>query len=511
MSKIIDFINKQRNCKFNDLQFFNAKYVEKDNKLTIVFNSKNADNFTDKMYENLKEIVEKYVEKKCSVEVKVKNKNLSLDNIQETFEKMVVNSPFYFMTFDMQKSNCKMENEKFLVNIFADKSSFNEANKEQFEYEFLSLFKGYDTNLINFKYNLFEKQINDVIGIRREILEEDEVYQNVSIKPKFDKVFLGKMEIPQTVLLPENIKEEAKNVYIAGQIFDIKELKTIKKDEEKQTEKEKSYYKFVLKSEEGKIDAVCFLKQAEDLKKLEEGQKVVVFGDVDKFRNEFSIRVSGLILANFSYPEKVMKKISSNYQLIKPEQYQEKEQINFLNDDKITNEYLLNNTFVVFDLETTGLVYKTCKIIEIGAVKLEKGKITEVFSTFVNPLEPIPLEASSKNHITDDMVKDAPTFDQVVGDFCKFIDGAILVAHNISFDYPFIKYYANQCGYNIENEQQDTLIIAQKHLWQLKHFKLEKVAEFLGVSLVGAHRAVNDTVATAKVFVKLMENYENKK
>ena len=105
------------------------------------------------------------------------------------------------------------------------------------------------------------------------------------------------------------------------------------------------------------------------------------------------------------------------------------------------------------------------------------------------------------------MVKDAPTFEQVFPDFFKFIENCTLVAHNINFDLPFISYQAKPMGYVILNPTQDTLLISQKHLGQLKHFKLSNVCDFLGVSLIGAHRAVNDTVATAKVFIKLVEKY----
>ena len=217
------------------------------------------------------------------------------------------------------------------------------------------------------------------------------------------------------------------------------------------------------------------------------------------------------IAALAAAPEKKEKKVSKFYKFVKPEPYVQMEQINFLNEDKgIHSKYLLDNTFVVFDLETTGLNYSTCKIIEIGAVKIVKGQITEVFSTFVNPQGHIDDDATLKNNITDDMVKDAPVFNQVFPDFFKFIDGAILVAHNISFDLPFISHHAKPLGYTISNKTEDTLLIAQKYLWQLKHYKLSNLCDFLGVSLVGAHRAVNDTVATAKCFVKLIENYQDK-
>ena len=208
------------------------------------------------------------------------------------------------------------------------------------------------------------------------------------------------------------------------------------------------------------------------------------------------------------FPKIQSKKANKNYKYVKPVPYILHEQASFLDtSNTIKSEYLLKNTFVVFDLETTGLDTNTCKIIEIGAVKLVDGVITQQFSTFVNPMEHIPDDATMTNNITDDMVKDAPTIEQVFPDFYKFIEGSVLVAHNIAYDFPIVNRYAKKFGYVLDNEKQDTLLLAQKHLGQLKKHTLSKVCEFFNIPLIGAHRAVNDTVATAKVFVKLIENY----
>ena len=98
----------------------------------------------------------------------------------------------------------------------------------------------------------------------------------------------------------------------------------------------------------------------------------------------------------------------------------------------------LRDTYVVFDLETTGFSPVKDKIIEIGAVKVEEGKITDKFSTFVNPKVPIPFEITRLTSITDEMVMNAPTIEEVLPEFLEFIDGAALVAHNAGFDVGFI-------------------------------------------------------------------------
>ena len=99
----------------------------------------------------------------------------------------------------------------------------------------------------------------------------------------------------------------------------------------------------------------------------------------------------------------------------------------------------LSDTYVVFDLETTGFSSVKDKIIEIGAVKVADGKITDKFSTFVNPKRPIPFEITQLTSITDQMVMEAPAIETVLPQFLEFVGDAVLVAHNASFDVGFIE------------------------------------------------------------------------
>ena len=106
----------------------------------------------------------------------------------------------------------------------------------------------------------------------------------------------------------------------------------------------------------------------------------------------------------------------------------------------------LDDRYVVFDLETTGLSPNTCKIIEIGAVKVENGQIVHRFSTVVNPKEPIPYKIEELTSIRDDMVIDAPTIEEILPEFMKFCEGSIMVAHNAEFDMSFIKKNCDRQG-----------------------------------------------------------------
>ncbi len=165
----------------------------------------------------------------------------------------------------------------------------------------------------------------------------------------------------------------------------------------------------------------------------------------------------------------------------------------------------LDDTFVVFDIETTGFSALTCKIIEIGAVKVEEGKITERFSTFVNPQVPIPYRIEQLTSINDSMVLDAPAIEEVLPKFMEFCQDAILVAHNAGFDTGFIEKNCIRQNLPYNYTSVDTVGMARFLLPALNRFKLDTVAKAVGVPLQNHHRAVDDAACTADIFVKFVK------
>ncbi len=161
--------------------------------------------------------------------------------------------------------------------------------------------------------------------------------------------------------------------------------------------------------------------------------------------------------------------------------------------------------FVVFDIETTGFSPTKNRIIEIGAVKIKAGKIVDHFSSFVDPLVPIPFEIEKLTGITDDMVMEAEQIDVVLPQFLRFCEGCILVAHNARFDMSFIMENCDRQGISHDFTYVDTVGIARIFLKGQKKHTLDAVAKALGVSLENHHRAVDDAQATAEIFVKLIE------
>lgn len=158
--------------------------------------------------------------------------------------------------------------------------------------------------------------------------------------------------------------------------------------------------------------------------------------------------------------------------------------------------------YVLYDLETTGISCTYDEIIEISALKVRNGIVVDEFSELVNPGRSIPYEASIVNNITDEMVADAPLFEAVLPLFLEFIGEDVLVGHNInSFDMKFIyrdceRYF----GKTLTNDYIDTLRIAKMVFPDWKHRRLADLAEYYGISTMGAHRALADCKMNQQVF-----------
>ncbi|EEG75253.1 PolC-type DNA polymerase III [[Clostridium] hylemonae] len=165
----------------------------------------------------------------------------------------------------------------------------------------------------------------------------------------------------------------------------------------------------------------------------------------------------------------------------------------------------LDDTFVVFDLETTGFSSIKDKIIEIGAVKVEGGRITEKFSTFVDPKIPIPFRITQLTGITDQMVMDAPEIEAALPAFLEFAGDAALVAHNAGFDVGFIDQNCRYMDITPDFTAVDTVAMSRILLPTLSKFKLNVVAKALNISLENHHRAVDDAGATAEIFVRFVD------
>ncbi|SCZ76860.1 PolC-type DNA polymerase III [Acidaminobacter hydrogenoformans] len=164
----------------------------------------------------------------------------------------------------------------------------------------------------------------------------------------------------------------------------------------------------------------------------------------------------------------------------------------------------LEADFVVFDIETTGLNPKHDKIIEIAAVRIEGGQITETFSALVDPHEPLSEKIKELTGIEDEQLTGQPGIEEILPRFLEFARGAVLVAHNAGFDTGFVREACSQLGYPYDMTSVDTLGLSRLLLKDLKRHRLNMVAKHLGVKLENHHRALDDATATAEVFLKLV-------
>ncbi len=171
----------------------------------------------------------------------------------------------------------------------------------------------------------------------------------------------------------------------------------------------------------------------------------------------------------------------------------------------------LDETYVVFDIETTGFSPIHNRIIEIGAVKVRDGQILDRYSTFVNPEVPIPFEIEKLTSINDAMVMEAPKIEEVLPEFLAFCEGTVMVAHNASFDMSFIRENAARQGFSTDYTYVDTMVISRVLLPNQNKHTLDALCKVFHISLENHHRAVDDAEATAHIFLKFMEMLKEEK
>lgn len=238
-----------------------------------------------------------------------------------------------------------------------------------------------------------------------------------------------------------------------------------------------------------------------------EGQTLCMQGQIkyDNYDAGFTFSPRSIAKCKINYASINVKKEflpePENYVYIKPKSISTGMQSGLF--DAQPNPDLLGKEFVVFDLETTGLDAAQDRIIEIAAVKIRKGEICESFECLVNPKMALPEEIVKLTNITDEMLENCYGIEDVLGDFYKFTRNSILVAHNAPFDVGFITVAGEAVGYDFDNTYMDTLAMSRRSL-KLKNHKLATVCAHFKIPLIGAHRAINDTIATAQVFINLM-------
>ncbi|MDE7251471.1 MAG: 3'-5' exonuclease [Acetatifactor sp.] len=167
------------------------------------------------------------------------------------------------------------------------------------------------------------------------------------------------------------------------------------------------------------------------------------------------------------------------------------------------------DTYISIDLETTGLHPKQDKIIEIGALKVIDGRITETFSTFVNPARALDEHIVQLTGIRDEQLQSAPYIEDILPTVIDFLGDLPLLGHSILFDYSFLKKAAVDKKLSFEKNAIDTLKIARKYLTDLEHRSLDYLCQYYQIEH-HAHRALEDARATHFLYHKLVELFYEK-
>lgn len=170
--------------------------------------------------------------------------------------------------------------------------------------------------------------------------------------------------------------------------------------------------------------------------------------------------------------------------------------------------------YTVVDIETTGMDWNFCNILEISSLKVRNKKIVGEFSELINPHEPIPYFIRNLTGITDEMVYNAPDLEEVLIKFKDFLEQDIIVGHNVNFDVNFLyDNFMNVFNEPLKNSFIDTLRISRKLLPELEHHKLDNLIDYYSIKTRDKHRALNDCILTNEVYIDMCktvyEKYDN--
>jgi len=163
-----------------------------------------------------------------------------------------------------------------------------------------------------------------------------------------------------------------------------------------------------------------------------------------------------------------------------------------------------SNIFVALDVETTGLSPIANELIEVSAIKYNGNKKIETFSTLIKPKCRIPYNITNITGITNEMVENSPSVEEVMPKLVEFIGSNPIVAHNANFDYKFIQNYSNNSF--SKNVLVDTVQIGRKLFPKLANHKLGTIAKHIGIQEDGFHRAEFDCECCAQIYIKYLEN-----
>ncbi len=507
MLTLLENINKHFENKFSFLKLYEVVYDKGLNVCSITFLYPfNHEELTNEERDQLTNYIREFLSLNAKVRLKLKKSflddNLIIKEIQNYFEaehKALL--PYIF------QENIKINSNEFdiKVNIGLNQDIFSILDETQII-----------INLTNFLTKRFIASFEVTLYENQERLPEELDFEDIPMPisprtPRYKVQILNSLFGGDISPNPEYINDNKKpkdSVILAGIITDLTKKNYIAKNGKRKGQ-EKCLYKFNL-TDEKSIECVHFSTKTSQpvMDKMEDGMYVLCLGHIQTgLGGGISYTIKRMALAQKCALEikEVQPLTNINHKrVVFPEKIISSSQGNLFEEGPKYNDYIMSNTFVVYDLETTGLDTESCEIIEIGAVKVEEGKIKEKFSTFVKPKGKIQAEATAVNGITNQMVAHAPDVQNAILDFYEYTRGCILSGYNIvGYDMKVLKNVAAKFGIKFDNEIMDVIILARQSNLRTPNYKLGSVVSALGLTLKDAHRAYNDAFATAEVLLEL--------
>ncbi len=498
MEWILLELNKCFNNKFNFLKIFTIKYNKSLKECIVTFLYPETKTLSEEDKNNINQSVSRLLNLSAKVIVKFKKSFLDNDLIIRSFKDFIkTDFPSASGFIDINNLTIEKKFNEILLKIDIDEEYLNYIDKEEFKIKAKSfLEKNFTTEFfISFNPSNISKNIN----IKPK--------QTLKLKaPRFQVEIIKKLFGNNIAPYPEYIKnnnQEKQSVILAGKIENF-EKKSYEVKKGKNKGKQKNYYSFILNDSTYKIDVRYFSSKTNENKmdKLSNGTEIIAIGNIEKFNNKIIYYIKSISTCKLPQKINLFQNLSDSYEVVNIEPYSMLSQENIFNKSYSYNEFILNNEFVVFDVETTGLNYEIDEIIEIGAVKIKKGIIVSKFQTLIKPKNSIPITATQINNITNEMVENSPSIEYALRDFFRYTRSCYLVGYNVSFDQKFILQGAKKIGLFFDNEFIDVLPLARNNL-KLTRYKLIDVVKRLEITLDDAHRAFADALATAEVFLKL--------
>lgn len=484
MNKIYRLISEKTNGKYDDLRFSQVAFDNDVAEITITCN-RSVDSV--KYDEELNKLITELCTFNTPIKIVVVNEDVSVEHLRKVVYEHVSEIPFVAPIAD----GLRIVDDPLTVKFTMPESMYVMVNED------------FKENLGEFLKNTFItpiaveiERVADSDGTKEDVIEQKQ-YQISNLESIYGMIDAN------TALSCASVNSNNDNIVVCGMMAMITDYMS-KKSEVKAS---RPYERFVLYDGNRTLSCLFFPKTGFSLLDHLDllNKPVCVLGNTQMERGktgEYVMTVKAIAICSaqgltpilpIDEPEK--------YETVKPQPYEELVQVSLFSD-KPDLPKSLEGAYVAFDFETTGLSVEYDKPTELGAVKIIDGVITETFSTLINPQRPIPEVVTQKTGITDEMVRGQPLFKDVVVDFYKFAYGATLIGHNIAFDYKFLMRNGNRVGYSFaEHKTCDTMGLAPKAFPDTDKLTLDSVLANLGLENENAHRALSDSLMTAKAFI----------